>query len=896
MMANVLYQDASSLSVDCHYLERPRLAGILEQAMENPVVEVVAGQGYGKTSSVYSLLKNYPAVSLWVQILEQDNVCGRFWENLCATIALRNSRLGKGMSGIGFPQTDRDFDRFYMLVEQSIRDIQAISPVHYVIVYDDFHLISNPVMLDFFDRVLAFPFSNTTVVLISRTEPQVKTLPLLSKGLLAGITVEDLRFSKEETAAYFSLWNVTVSEEDLDPLYRDTEGWPQVLSLIAQNAEKQNGGRLLYSPELIKLPLFRMIETSFFSSQSAAARKFLIKLSLTGYWPLDLLKDLEGAEEITGGLDKVTPLIRYDSYLNGYRIHNLLIEFLKEKQGELSPEERREVYQKAAAWCVKNNLRIDAAGYYEQARDYQGIINLCLAYPMHIPREAASFLLAIVDRLIRGEDDPPRAVLAESADSLLYLRYALRPKLLLALGRFKETAVSCGRSIAEFEALPPNSINARILMSMYASLGFLRVLSCRDTKDYCFAPFFEKAYYHFQSQGVRIGEKMGQGILPPYISQVGFPAEAGEFEQYQANITPAVSVMVKIGNLLGGVDILGKCEYSYFQGDLGAAENFARQAIIQSRENRQHETENRGIFFLLRISIHRGDFPEIENLFRQLLVQLEIDDYQNRFILYDIECGWFYAQTGNPTRAASWIKGGFGGIEFDDYYHPLETMVKAKCLFAGKEYQAVLDTLDRWKKKNESKSFHSYLLGKLEMTVLEAACHIHLDRRAAALEKLEEAWRISEAEGFVMPFIELGEDMRLLASAALEEADHAGGPEGENRKSLIPPEWLETQRSKAAAYGKMVFAAAEYGPKPRTQTAGGDQGLQENNVLRRRETAVLRALSQGLTREEISRREGLPLHRVKEIIGSIYRKLGAVNRADAIRIAAAAGLLKNFRH
>jgi LuxR family maltose regulon positive regulatory protein len=49
---------------------------------------------------------------------------------------------------------------------------------------------------------------------------------------------------------------------------------------------------------------------------------------------------------------------------------------------------------------------------------------------------------------------------------------------------------------------------------------------------------------------------------------------------------------------------------------------------------------------------------------------------------------------------------------------------------------------------------------------------------------------------------------------------------------------------------------------------------------------VLTGLSQGLTREEIAGASGISLNTVKSVIRSVYNKLGALNRADAVRIAA----------
>jgi LuxR family maltose regulon positive regulatory protein len=844
-------------------------------------VAVTAGRGYGKTSSVYSFLDNNPAVSLWIQLSGQDNVCQRFWENICAIITLQNPELGRAMTGIGFPDSELLFDRFYSMVEKTIRTARKEPALGYVLVYDDFQTISNPAMLRLFDRILASPFPKTSVIIISRTEPQVKTLSLLSKGLLSRITAEDLRFTPEETAAYFALRGLELSPGDMDSLYRDTEGWPRLLDLISQSAGKQ-AGPFHYSPEMLRVPLFKIIDDLFFSVLDGNTRKFLIQLSLTGYRPLELLGEMEGPAE---DLEKINPFIRYDSYLNSYRIHNLFIEFLREKQGELPAEEKRAVFLQSARWCFDNNLRMDAAAYYEKARDYRGLVNLYFSYPLLIPLETAAFLLGIIDRLIRGADENmPEDLSPDNQEALLYLRYAVRVKLLLLVGRFEEGAAVCQEIISQFEALPPGAVNARILASTYVSLGFMHIFTCRTSKNYRFLPFFERAYGYFKTWGGHNDRILSQGIIPSYVCQVGFPAEAGEFEEYLSNFGPAASILAEIsGGFLAGQDSLGWCEYYYFKGDLEAAENFARRAIIRARENRQYEAENRGLFFLLRIALHNGNSPETDGLLRQIRTQLETGDHQNGPILCDLEYGWFYAQTGNPAAAAAWIRGEGGESGLGGLNRPLEILVRAKCLFAEKNYQAALDILEQWEQGGAPRDC---LLGKLEMTVLEAACSLRLERRGAALEKLGEAWALSAAHGLDMPFIEMGEEMRLLAAAALEgPAGNPGGPP-EASKRPMPREWLETLRSKAAAYGKTLTVFKQGRQEP------SDDGAA---VLRPSEAAVLRALSQGLTREEIAGGAGLSLHGVKEIIKNLYRKLGAVNRADAVRIAIDRGFLKNSR-
>jgi LuxR family maltose regulon positive regulatory protein len=95
----------------------------------------------------------------------------------------------------------------------------------------------------------------------------------------------------------------------------------------------------------------------------------------------------------------------------------------------------------------------------------------------------------------------------------------------------------------------------------------------------------------------------------------------------------------------------------------------------------------------------------------------------------------------------------------------------------------------------------------------------------------------------------------------------------------------------ASAYAKKLFGVSE---KHRDSRAEQRQDLDAPRLpLSPREIQVLTGLSQGLTREEISKASLISINTVKSVIRSVYNKLGAINRADAVRIAATMGIIKN---
>jgi LuxR family maltose regulon positive regulatory protein len=356
------------------------------------------------------------------------------------------------------------------------------------------------------------------------------------------------------------------------------------------------------------------------------------------------------------------------------------------------------------------------------------------------------------------------------------------------------------------------------------------------------------------------------------VIQVGVPAGPGEIEEAINLFAPAVPyAAASMNGYLYGTDTLARAELAFYQGDLSRAENFARQAVYQGREKRQYEVENRGLFYLMRISIHIGNAAGLRDLERQMEAQLEIPEYINRHTIHDILMGRFYTRIGLTGKIAPWLRSDYEEGDLNVLFRGFDILVKARCFFAEKNYPAALDALEEEKTRGD---LGTYILGKLEMMALEAAARFHRGEEDKALEILEAAYLLAAPNTLDMPFVELGEHMRLLGGAALAR-----------KNGRIPRSWLETTRSRASAYSKQVALAAELYQR------GREEEQKPAVYLTRQERAVLSGLSRGLSRADIAAETKLTLNTVKVIISAVYTKLGAVNRADAIRIAGSLGIL-----
>ncbi|MDR2078349.1 MAG: LuxR C-terminal-related transcriptional regulator [Treponema sp.] len=834
------------------YLERPQIDRLLEKAVQNPVVVVCAGAGYGKTQAVYSFVRKYPALTGWIQLSERDNIGKRFWESFIAGISAGNKKAAVRLANIDFPETERDFDRYLAIPRQETR-----SDVKYILVYDDFHLIHDKGVLRFLERSITSPFPSITSILISRGEPSLNLMSLESKGLLARITEEDLRFTRDEMIAYFRLLGVSPSPQMISSIYHDTEGWAFAIHLAGLSLRNAPSGAA-YVNQALRSNIFKLIASEIMEPLPVPMQRFLIKLSLIEHLVPDLLGELAEDPSLIERMKELDSFIRFDVYLNTYHIHHFFLDYLKGRQDELTDYDKKDLWHKTAAWCAKNNQKLDAISYYERAGDYERLLDVVATMPAVLPNRTARMLLEIMERA-------PEEIYDQIAHA-----HVQRIGLYLLLEMFDKSREELTKVIAELEARPLSPTVCQTLTGCYNLLGFIGMNTCPYTRDYDYVRYYEKARYYYEFNRFEVWPPMSLIALSSYLCRVN-TEEAGEMEKYIAAISAAVPyTSATFGGCALGMDDLCRGELAFFKGDMTGAEQFTFRSLQGARQGNQYEIENRALFYLVRIRMAQGNYQAIEELLRQMEALIEKQHYPTRFITYDILTGWYYAHTGQEGKLAPWLKNDFEESDLNSIVFGLEVLVKAKYHFAERRYPAALAVLEGQRARS---SRWDFVLGRIEKKVLEAVCRYHLRDREGAFAALSEAYRLAYPNRLFMPFTELGKDMRTLAEAALKDT-----------QSGLPRDWLERVRLDAAAYAKKLFVVIEQSRPPSLR-----QGDKVN--LSRREMEVLTGLYQGMTREEIASLSSLSVNTIKSVTRSIYNKLGAVNKADALRIAASRGLV-----
>ena len=175
-----------------HHVPRPRVfSNGLIRVSQAPLILVCANAGYGKTTLVSSWIESLaagnasttPEPAAWISLDERDSDLGLFLRYF--TAALRTMFPDACAETISLLQATRQ-PPFDLLCATLINEIAAL-PQDFVLVLDDYHLITGaavPELFDEFERHWPQPMH---LVLLSRYRPALSLASLRAKGHLTEI-------------------------------------------------------------------------------------------------------------------------------------------------------------------------------------------------------------------------------------------------------------------------------------------------------------------------------------------------------------------------------------------------------------------------------------------------------------------------------------------------------------------------------------------------------------------------------------------------------------------------------------------------------------------------------------------------------------------------------------
>jgi LuxR family transcriptional regulator, maltose regulon positive regulatory protein len=348
-------------------VQRPRITELIARGTRWCPLTVITGPpGAGKTMALALWAAAEPGVVAWVSVDEYDNRPGVFWSYAIA--ALRRSGVAIPQAGAGWQRADD-----HVLALRLAAALAANHPP-VTLVLDDLHLLTTPQVLRELDFVLRNAGAGLRLAISSRIDPLLPLHRYRVSGHLAEIRAADLAFSRAEAGQLLAQHGITLPADSLECLVRRTEGWAAGLRLAALSMDAHpDPGQFVTELAAEHSTLTGYLVEEVLNAQPPQIREMLLCTSILEEVSADAVIEMTGAEQAAGTLSAVA---RANAFIQPtgsgrYRYHTLFAEVLRLKLRRDYPDRVAGLHQRAARWYGRNGLLIQAVRHAARAGDWQ---------------------------------------------------------------------------------------------------------------------------------------------------------------------------------------------------------------------------------------------------------------------------------------------------------------------------------------------------------------------------------------------------------------------------------------------------------------------------------------------------------------------------------------------
>lgn len=357
------------------YISRNNIIKKLDKAdKENKkLITVIGNAGYGKTSLIVEYLAKNNQDYLWYTLNESDTDIIVFMNHIVKGLisVIKDFKPDALDLLVSAPNTD--------LVIQNVTSILAeelsnMDDKKFSIILNDFHYIRDSELVNkAVEYLIEYIPENVKIIIISRHTPHFKKLPQLRvRQEVLEITPSDLKLSNDEIKELFKSYsNIVLSNEELQKIYNQTEGWIGILVLLLQTYNSENSIKeyilkILDSNE----PVFEYFANEILELQEPDIKDFLLKTSLLPKIDKDLCNAI-GIQDFNIKIE----VLKKQNLIEGideFRYNQIFKEFLRERAKEtLSFIEIQNIYNYIGQYHLKRKDIETSIEYFIQATDYK---------------------------------------------------------------------------------------------------------------------------------------------------------------------------------------------------------------------------------------------------------------------------------------------------------------------------------------------------------------------------------------------------------------------------------------------------------------------------------------------------------------------------------------------
>ena len=348
---------------------RPRLDRLIAQGAGGPLTVVSGPPGAGKTTALASWSRAgiTPGRVAWVTVDQYDNEPGRFWSYVIASLQ---------QAGVALPRTVPDLlhkaadsATFLPILAATLAGLDP--PL--VLVLDELHLLTALQPLEELAYLLRYARPGLHVVAAARIDPLLPLHRHRLAGELTEIRAGELVFTVPESGLLLARHGLALPAGQVELIAERVEGWAAGLRLAALSLDGHPDPALfIKNLAAEENALTSYLVDEVLDAQPAAARDLLLRTSIVDRVSPDLARELTGDEQAGATL---SALARSGGFVEPmgdgwYRCHSLLAEVVRLKQWRESPARTPALHRRAASWYQRHGLLAEAVAHAAEIGDW----------------------------------------------------------------------------------------------------------------------------------------------------------------------------------------------------------------------------------------------------------------------------------------------------------------------------------------------------------------------------------------------------------------------------------------------------------------------------------------------------------------------------------------------
>ena len=347
---------------------RPRIDKLIAEGVGGPLTSVTGPPGAGKTMAIvaWAAAASYPGTLAWLSVDDYDNRPRVFWAYVVAALRRAGVAVPRVVPGSGRSAVDHVF-------LARLASVLAAQDPPVVLVLDDLHLLTEPAVLDGLSYLLRNAAPGLHLIVASRADPLLPLHRYRVAGQLAEIRADDLAFRVQESGLLLAHHGLTLPTSMLERITGRTEGWAAGMRLAALSLQGHDDPeQFVKELETGDSAITSYLVEEVLNAQPAPVRAMLLRTSVLDSFSADLVCELTDDPR---WVDRLPGLARANAFIRPlghgwYRYHSLFATVLRLKLRIECRGQLTDLYQRAARWCRRNGRLGDAVRYAAASGDW----------------------------------------------------------------------------------------------------------------------------------------------------------------------------------------------------------------------------------------------------------------------------------------------------------------------------------------------------------------------------------------------------------------------------------------------------------------------------------------------------------------------------------------------